>query len=278
MKKSIIAAALAAMLCMTACGKTENSKKKDKAEIKTEASTVAETTTEEQTTETQTTAEEKTTEAGTATAEKTTGASKEKEDKDEKKSDAKPAGKLSSKYADLDNRSFSYEGKIFTAGINTFADLIEAGIPFKEDDLLNADNNVNKNNSTSWYSVKISDYSTLQFQFGNYTESNLKEKECVLSYVRWFTIYTPLSSFDEERNNDIAADIDKAGETVSFAFPLTLKKDELLANSPKPTEETEYNEVKYEVESTKYYSNSGYEFKFDEDSDQLRDVYITWLP
>ena len=276
MKKKLLAIALVAMLGLTACSDAEGSKKKDKKD-KTEAATEAETTTEEETTEAEITTEEKTTEAKTTTEEKTTEAEKA-EKKDEKKSESKSVEGLGSKYADLDNRSFAYEGKVFTVGKNTYQDLIDAGIPFKEDDLNNIDNNVNSNHSTSWYAVKVSDYSTIQFQFSNYTDSNIKEKDCVLSYARWFTIYTPLSTFDEGRRNDIAEDIERAGEVVSFAFPLTLTKKELLENSPEPTEETKYNEVKYKVDSTKYYGSSGYEFKFEDDNNQLRDVYITWLP
>lgn len=51
---------------------------------------------------------------------------------------------LSEEYADLDNRSFVYNGTKFTLGESTLKDLIDAGIPFGENDLNNSGNNVNK--------------------------------------------------------------------------------------------------------------------------------------
>lgn len=278
MKKKLLAIALVAMMGLTACGKSESSEKEKSEKKKTETTTEAETTTEEETTEAETTTTEEVTTEAVTTTEKSDDKDEDK-DKDEKKSDSKPAEGLSENYADLDNRSFAYDGKVFKVGENTLQDLVDAGVPFKENDAANFDNNVNKNHSTAWYTIKVSDYSSLQFQFSNYTDSNLKEKECVLSYARWFTIYTPLSTFEEDRNKDIAADLDKAAEVVSFAFPITLKKDELLAKCPEPTEQKEnMNSVLYKVDSTVYYGSSGYEFQFEKDNDQLKDVYITWLP
>lgn len=282
MKRKLLAIALVAMMGLTACGKSESSEKEKSDKNENETTTEAETTTEEETTEAETTttaAEEVTTEAETTT-EKSDDADKDKDEKkEEKKSDAKPVEGLSEKYADLDNRSFAYKGKVFTVGVNTLQDLVDAGVPFKESDAANFDNNVNKNHSTAWYTIDISHYSHLQFEFSNYTDGNLKEKECVLSYARWYSIYTPRKDFDEDRNKDIIADLDEAAEVVSFSFPITLTKADLLANSPEPSEQKEaMNSVLYKVDSTVYYGSSGYEFQFEKDSDQLRDVYITWLP
>lgn len=278
MKKKLIAIALVAMMGLTACGKTESSSKSKK--DRSEKTTSEEVTTEEETTEEETT-EEVTTEEETTepeTEEETTEPESE-EATEKKSSSSKPADGIGEKYADLDNRSFEYDGKVYTVGVSTFQDLIDGGVPFKEDDLSNADNNVNKNHSAGWYTVDISHYSHLQFEFSNFTDSNIKERECVLSYARWYTIYTPLSNFDEDRNKDIIEDLEKAEDVVSFAFPITLKKDELLANSPDPTEQNdEWNKVEYKIDSTVFYGDSGYEFQFEKDNDQLRDVYITWLP
>lgn len=277
MKRKLLAIALVAMMGLTACGKSESSEKEKSDKKETETTTEAETTTEEETTEaeTTTTAEEVTTEAETTT-EKADDADK---DKDEKKSDSKPVEGLSEKYADLDNRSFAYNGKVFTVGVNTLQDLVDAGVPFKESDAANFDNNVNKNHSTAWYTIDISKYSHIQFEFGNYTDGNLKEKECVLSYARWYTIYTPRADFEEDRNKEIVADLEDAAKVVKFSFPITMTKADLLANSPEPTEEKEsMNSVLYKVDSTVYYGSSGYEFQFEKDSNQLKEVYITWLP
>ena len=273
MKKKLLAIALVAMMGMTACGKSD-SKEEGKSDKKTETTTEAETTTEEETTEAETTTEEETTEAET-----TTEKAAEEKDKEDKKADSKPVEGLSEKYADLDNRSFAYNGKVFTVGVNTLQDLVDASVPFKENDAANFDNNVNKNHSTASYTIDVSHYTHLQFEFGNYTDGNLKEKECVLSSARWYTIYTPHSDYEEDRNADIIADLEEAAEIVNFSFPITLKKDELLANSPEPTEEKDsMNSVLYKVDSTVFYGSSGYDFQFEKDNDQLRDVYITWLP
>ncbi|MDO4304486.1 MAG: hypothetical protein Q4D94_11275, partial [Bacillota bacterium] len=60
-----------------------------------------------------------------------------------------PVAGLSDNYADLENRSFAYNGKLFTLGTSTLQDLIDGGIPFEENDLNNKGNNVNKNYETS---------------------------------------------------------------------------------------------------------------------------------
>ena len=179
----------------------------------------------------------------------------------------------------FDNRSFAYNGKVFTVGESTFQDLVDGGVAFKEDDLNNINNNVNKNHSTSTYTVKISDYSSIQFEFINCTDDSMQEKDCVLSSARWYTIYVPQFADDQKRNDDIIADLEKAAEVVSFSFPLTLKKDDLLAQAPDYTDYSEgMEQYSYQVDSTKYFGGSGYKFEFNKDIGQLEEVYITWLP
>ena len=281
MKKKLIAVSLIAMLSLASCGQDAgvsdtSSKEETTTEAVTEEVTTEETTTEEATTEEATTesAAETTTEEST---EATTEADKD-EDAEKKSSDAKPVEGLSDKYADLDNRSFAYKGKVFTVGVSTFQDLIDGGLDFKEKDLANKENNVNPNHSTEWYVIDLSDYAHLQVQFTNVSDEAMTEKELPLQYLRWYTIYVPRFD-DEERNADIKADLEKASEVVQFSFPLTLTKDELLANSPDYTEYKEgFNQYNYKVDSTKYYRGSGYEFQFDKDVNQLRDMNITWLP
>ena len=56
---------------------------------------------------------------------------------------------LSEKYADMDNRSFVYNGTKLILGESTLKDLIDAGIPFDESDLNNSGNNVNVNYETA---------------------------------------------------------------------------------------------------------------------------------
>ena len=50
------------------------------------------------------------------------------------------ASGLSENYADLDNRSFVYNGKKFTLGESTLKDLIDGGIPFEQNSLNNSGN------------------------------------------------------------------------------------------------------------------------------------------
>ena len=65
----------------------------------------------------------------------------------------------------------------------------------------------------------------------------------------------------------------------SFVFhSLTLTKEELLENNSNTTEEDQYNNVEYKVDSEVYMGDSGYKFEFDDKTNQLKEVNITWLP
>ncbi|WP_049962629.1 hypothetical protein [Ruminococcus sp. HUN007] len=296
MKKSIICAALiSSMLTVTACGPAQNidvtDEKYDAAEETTAAETTEETTeatTEETTAETTAETTEATTEATTEVSAVTetsetsvsgvTEVSGDEQKAEEAAADISPVEGFSSTYADLDNRCFAYKGKLFKLGEATFQDLIDAGVPFKKDDVANADNNLSKNRETSWYTADITQYTHLQFTFGNFTDDNIKEKDAVLDYVRWYSIYTPRASFDAERNADIEADIAESAKSVSFAFPLTLKKADLFANSGTPTKDGGNFSIEYKKESEKYIGNKGYTFQFDNESEQMSEVSISWLP
>ena len=296
MRKSIIAAALvASVLSITACGPTENVDVAEENYDAAEETTVAETTEEttEATTE-ETTAETTTTEATTTvvttevttTAETTVSAVTEVSGEDEKKDEAEKKDESASEfkavegfsdiYADLDNRAIAYNGTVFKLGESTFQDLVDAGVPFTEEDLLDADNNVNKGKGTDMYTLKVpnSKYSNLQFVFFNDTDGPLKQKECKLQSARWWAMI-PRPTYDAERNEELKADLEEAAKLVSFAFPLTLTKDELIANSGTPTDD------KYDIEykrEGKIYGARGYRFTFDSDSNVLQDVTIQWLP
>lgn len=102
-----------------------------------------------------------------------------------------PVEGLSDNYADLDNRAFAYNGKVFKLGESTLKDLIDAGIPFSENELSNKGNNLNSNYETGRYTVDINDYVSMQFQFINITEEAKTEEECLLSYVRYHHLYVP---------------------------------------------------------------------------------------
>lgn len=284
MNKKLLAVSLIAMLGLTSCSAADGKSTNDAAVSATEAATeeatteeaAEEATTEEATTEEAT--EESTTTADEDSEDTTTSASDKDDDEDSSETAAAPVEGLSDKYADLDNRSFAYKGKIFTVGVSTFQDLLDGGVDFKENDAANKDNNVSPNHSTEWYTIDLSHYSHIQVQFTNVSDAPMSAKECPLQYVRWYTIYVP-NFDDEERNADIKADLEEAAKVVQFAFPITLTSEELLANSPDYTEYKEgFNQYNYKTESSKYIRDTGYEFSFDKDTDQLKDMNITWLP
>ncbi len=192
--------------------------------------------------------------------------------------DFTPVEGLSDKYVDLDNRSFAYNGKVFTLGESTLKDLIDGGIPFDESDLNNKGNNLNRNYETSRYTADINDYVFMQFTFINITDGNMTEEECPLSSVRICFLYLPQPQYEAERNEKITEKILDAGNAVCFAFPLTLTKEQLLANSSEGAEQDDYNNVNYYIKSEVYMGRSGYHFDFDKDTDQMKEVTISWLP
>ena len=177
----------------------------------------------------------------------------------------------------MDNRSFVYNGQKFTLGESTLKDLIDGGIPFEENDLNNSSNNVNKNYETERYTARINDYVTMQFMFGNFTDSEQKAEDCILSYVRYSHLYNTQPDYDADMNSEIAEAMLDAAKIVKFSFPGTLTKDQLLANSSENAEE-DGNYVKYMVDSEVYMGSSGYEFEFNKETDQLKEVRISWLP
>ena len=160
---------------------------------------------------------------------------------------------LSEKYADMDNRSFVYNGTKLILGESTLKDLIDAGIPFDESDLNNSGNNVNVNYETERYQASINDY------------------------VRYSHLYVPQPGYDASMNAEISEYMIDGAKKVHFSFPTTLTKDELLENSSENAEEDGKN-VKYMIESEVYMGDSGYEFEFNDVTGQLKEVRISWLP
>ena len=189
-----------------------------------------------------------------------------------------PVEGLSTTYADLDNRAFAYDGKVYKLGEVTLQELIDAGLPFDSGDLKNADNNINGNHETTAYNLKINDQNSMQFRFINSTDNDLTEKECILSSVRWYPLYVPHDDYQESLNTDIINYLNDCSTHLTFAFPLYVKKSELLENSPEPTKSDEYNNVSYTTKSEVYMGSSGYSFQFDKDTEQIKDVTISWMP
>lgn len=189
-----------------------------------------------------------------------------------------PVEGLSDNYADLDNRAFAYNGKVFKLGESTLKDLIDGGIPFNETELNNKGNNVNSNYETSRYTVEVNNRVSMQFEFINITEEPKTEEECLLSYVRCSYLYVPQPDYDAELNAEITEDILEAANIVGFSFPATLTKEQLLENNGEVTEQDEYNNVDYYIDSQVYMGNSGYHFEFNDTTNQLEEMSISWLP
>lgn len=275
MKKHVLAVSLAMALILSACGTSPASN--DTEETESEVVSVADISE----TESQVSEDESTEETPDEAEESVEESSEEDSDESEivlEYNEFFLADGLSETYADLDNRSFVYDGKLYKLGEATLQDLIDGGLPFKESELKNADNNVNPNYETSTYTLKINDLTSMQVNFMNQTSDSLTEKECLLSYVRWYTIYVPHDDYDDSLVEEIYDSINDASEHLSFAFPLYLTKDELLENSPEPTDSYEYGQVTYKVDSEVYMGSSGYTFNFDEETNQLEEVGISWLP
>ncbi|MDE6639675.1 MAG: hypothetical protein K2K63_04060 [Acetatifactor sp.] len=192
--------------------------------------------------------------------------------------DFTPVEGLSDKYVDFENRSFAYNGKVFKLGESTLKDLIDGGIPFDESDLNNKGNNVNKNYETSRYTADINKYVTMQFKFVNITGDTLTEEECLLSYVRINYLYVPQPDYDAERNATITENILDAANTVCFSFPATLTKEQLLENSSEGAEQDDYNNVDYRIKSEVYMGSSGYHFRFNDTTNQMKEMTMDWLP
>ncbi len=185
---------------------------------------------------------------------------------------------LSNNYADLENRAFAYNGKVFKLGESTLKDLIDGGIPFDETELNNKGNNVNSNYETGRYTVEINDYTSLQFKFINISDEAKTEEECLLSYVRYYYLYVPQPDYDADMNAKITECILDASKKVYFSFPATLTKEQLLENSSVGAEQDEYNSVSYTIDSEIYLGDSGYNFEFNKTTNQLEDMSIDWLP
>lgn len=273
MKTKALIIAMAVMLSLTACGTTENSENSESDTVQT---TEAETTAADE-------SEEVTEPAEEIATEEVTEEVTEEETTEESVAVTEPVEfvaveGLSENYADLEKRCFAYDGQIFTLGESTLQNLIDSGIPFSESELNNAGNNVNKNYETGSYTVKINDYVSFQLSFMNTTDTNITEAECLLSSVRWYTLYVPNPDYDESMNEEIISNLNDASGHICFSFPLTLTKEQLLENNSETTEEDDYNNVKYKVSSEVYMGKSGYSFSFNKDTNQLKEVNISWLP
>lgn len=190
----------------------------------------------------------------------------EGEVKEEESEDpATPSADLGDTWVNLDNRSFAVNGTVYTLGVSTLQDMIDGGVPFDEEDIANANNNLNSNTESQNFSIVLGEYYNAQVAVINTTKENKTMAECPIS-----SIYLPV---DLEENNDI----------LTFAFPLTMTEDDLLAQAGEPTSQDSYssdsdyvmNTYEYKVESENYYRETGYKFEFT--NGVLSYVTINWI-
>lgn len=170
------------------------------------------------------------------------------------------------KWINFDNMQFAINGNVYTLGKTTLQELIDDGVPFNENDLADANNNIKPNYQSPGYKIILDEYWSAQVYVGNYTENNALAKDLPIVEV-----YLP--------NN-----LDKTQNVLSFAFPLDLTEEQLLEKCGEPDEkklrepddEYGYNTYKYIKESDVYYSDSKYYFEFSKKG--LKYLYVTYIP
>ena len=235
-------------------------KKDDDKTTEATTETTEETTEDTETEDTET--EEVTTEEVT-TEEETTEATTEEVTTEAAPVVTTPVEGFSSTYADLNNRSFAINGKLYTLGVTTLQEMIDDGVPFDANDIANAGNNINPNYESQGFNITLGEYYSAQVYVGNWTDENKTMAECPISQI-----YLPV---DLEEDNSI----------LTFAFPLTITEEELRANSGEPTDFSDYTSddgtyvshtLEYKVDSERYYGDSGYRFEFTNGA--LRYLYI----
>ena len=257
MKKKAVTLLLASMclgMLATGCG-TSASTKDTKTTVATEAS--AETETE---VETEQPDEVEATEIVIET--ETEAVDESTETADTKSAETATIG---GSYVDFDNMQFAINGKTYTLGQTTLQELIDDGVPFNEDDITNASNNLNKNSQSSGFRITLGNYWSGQVYVFNDSDAGKTASECYISEV-----YLPMH-------------IGETQNVMSFAFPVDMTLDELLANESDPTDNRTYegeshttDTVEYKKDSTKYYGQYGYKFEFLDGN--LQYITIDYLP
>ncbi len=179
---------------------------------------------------------------------------------------AESAAASTGKYVDLDNMQFSINGKTYTLGQTTLQQLIDDGVPFNEDDLANAGNNLSKNSESQGFRIELAEYWSAQVYVLNDTDGNKTTSECYISKV-----YLP---FKKDATQDI----------LTFAFPLDITMDDLKANAGEPTDSSHYDgddgyfsdKLEYTRDSSKYIGDYGYSFEFTKG--KLQYITIDYMP
>lgn len=263
MKKKVVTLLLASMclgMLATGCG-TSASTKDTKTTVATEAS--AETETEVETEQPDAIeATETVVETGTEAIDDSTETA---DTESAESAESTETATIGGRYVDFDNMQFAINGKTYTLGQTTLQELIDDGVPFNEDDIANASNNLNKNSQSSGFRIVLGDYWSGQVYVFNDSDAGKTASECYISEV-----YLPMH-------------IGETQNVMSFAFPVDMTLDELLANESNPTDNRTYegenhttDTVEYKKDSTKYYGQYGYKFEFLDGV--LQYITIDYLP
>jgi hypothetical protein len=279
MKIKLLTATLAAILCLTACGETATTDKSSEKPAETTTTAASEESTTESATESAT--EEApadsapavettvtTTTAATTTTQATTTPAPEP---------AVPT-EISDKYADLDNRSFKYNGKLMTVGVSTLQDFVDAGAELDETS--------NFSHAGMNFDAQFDEHFRGQFPYG----CAIYKLQGTDSYV-WIELYfiTPNGASIKLRDCTLArinvrlsgviGDLDHIcdiPEQFEFAFDRSLTYDSLVANSGEPNyEDAGYHYTIVSEKTPKY--DSGYVFRID-DEKGLYAFDISWIP
>ncbi len=194
------------------------------------------------------------------------------DDKDDDDDDAEPASAPASatnlrdgKYINLDNMQFAVNGKVYTLGETTLQTLIDDGVPFDEDDIANAGNNINKNSGSQGFKIELAEYWSAQVYVLNATDENKIISECIVS-----EIYFPIKQ-------------DETQDILEISIPNDITEEQLIAQAGEPTDRSEYINGDYEnisVEytrgSSKYIGDCGYDIEFT--NGELKYVTIDYMP
>lgn len=192
----------------------------------------------------------------------------EKADQEKDAASSPNAAIATGDYIDFDEMRFYLNGKKYVLGVNTLQDMIDDGVPFDENDLANAGNNLNPNYQSQGFVIELADYYNAQVYTMNDSEDNKTIAECTLC-----EIYLPV-------RNDLEQNI------LSFDFPLDITMDELIATCGEPDENTHWvseddetyytDTIVYKRDSEKYLGHSDYRFEFTKG--ELKYVYINYVP
>lgn len=277
MKKQIISV-LFALLCagciVVGCGSDkETSKNKPTKESEVESSEKEdekedeEETEEKEDSEKEESEEKKDSETEEETEEETEGETEEETEEGTEEETEDGAATVSGKYIDFDNMQFSVNGKVYTLGKTTLQEMIDDGVPFEEDDLANAQNNLNNNTQSQGFSIELGEYWSAMVYVLNDSGDNKVAAECYINEV-----YLPLHD-------------DETQDILKFAFPQNISMDELKAKAGEPDDSRHYDDdesdyysdtLEYTKESTKFYRDSSYTFEYM--NGELRYITIEYMP